>query len=546
MAQAAMALESTAKYYARKDVKAILVILVIAAPLFCVTPMFRHLWSPDELRYAAITREMVVTGNWVVPRLNGDIYTEKPPLHFWLAALAAKLLGERSSYVLIIPSMLAALGCLVLTYLFGRTLFDADTALLSALILATSSLFLAMAQYLRMDMLLAFFIQAALLCFYQIYSRNPKGRAYHIAFYLSLALATLTKGPVGVVLPAMIIVIYLSLRRDLKSLWKLKPITGSLIFALIVGSWLAASVNKAGWEYLELILVRQNLVRAYDSWDHDQPFYFYIAHFPATFFPWFPFVIGAFVSQRASIRRLRIDHGTLFPVVWFAAIFIFFSLMSGKVAVYLLPLIPAASLLAAKFWHDSATTSDADLKRCFAVSGYAVWAILIVMGVAFLCGLRLNPIDFSAQAIGILFVSFGVAGAALWRSNHVRLAFVIIIAFMVSSLTYSTWRLAPILDREISLIALGDKIAAVRQNQERIGMYDCARPSLYYYTGSRITMMKEWSEVTSFLSSDDRVLCIIEEEKFRELKKRFKRNLYSLGSVVSNGKQLVIVSQHGA
>lgn len=546
MAQAEMALESYSKYYVRKDAKAILIILVIAAPLFCVTPMFRHLWSPDELRYAAITREMVVTGNWLIPRLNGDTYTEKPPLHFWLAALTAKLLGERSSYVLIIPSMLAALGCLILTYLFGRMLFDAETAMLSALILATSSLFLALAQYLRMDMLLTFFIQAALFCFYQIYRRNEKSPGHYIAFYVSLALATLTKGPVGVVLPAIIIVIYLALRRDLKSLWKLKPVTGVLIFALIVGSWLVACVREAGWGYLELILIRQNLVRAYDSWDHDQPFYFYLAHFPATFFPWFPFVIGAVISQRASIRRLKFDNPTLLPVVWFASIFIFFSLMSGKVAVYLLPLIPAASLLAAKFWRESATTSDADLKKCFTASGYAVWVILVLMGIAFLCGLRLNPIDFSAQAMGLIFISFGVTGAALWRSNRVRLAFVLIVAFMVSSLAYSTWRLAPVLDREISLIALGDKIAAVRQNQERIGMYDCARPSLYYYTGSRITMMKEWAEVTSFLSSDDRVLCIIEEEKFKELEKRFKRNLYSLGSVVSGGKQLVIVSQRGA
>ncbi|HKY04090.1 MAG TPA: hypothetical protein VJQ56_04325, partial [Blastocatellia bacterium] len=280
-------------------------------------------------------------------------------------------------------------------------------------------------------------------------------------------------------------------------------------------------------------------------WDHAQPFYFYLAHFPATFLPWFPFLIGAFVSQRDSIRRPRFDHGALLPVIWFASVFIFFSLMSGKVAVYLLPLIPAAALLVARFWHESVTTEDAKLKRCFTVSGYAVWVVLVAMGIAFLSGLRLNPVDLSAPSLGLLFISFGVAGAALWRSNRLRLAFVVIIASMVSSLAYSTWRLAPILDREISLIALGDKIAAARRNQEPVGMYDCARPSLYYYTGSRITMMEEWAEVTSFLSSDDRVLCVIEEGKFKELKRRLKRNLYNLGSVASGGKQLIIVSQHG-
>lgn len=543
MASALMIQESDSKSLIRKDARAILILVLVAIPLFFVTPFFRELWSPDEPRYAAITREMVETGNWLIPHLNGELYAEKPPLHFWLMASSALLWGSFDNFVLLLPSTLAALGCLILTFFFGRTLFNTTIGLLSGLVLATSSLFLAMAQYLRMDMLLTFFMTTALLCFYQICIRHASRPVYYLAFYVSLALATLTKGPVGVVLPLTSIVLCLALKRDIKSLSKLKPLPGFFIFAFIVSPWLIATVNQAGWEYLQLLLVRQNLVRAYDSWDHDQPFYFYLPYLPAILFPWFPFIIGAFISQRTSIRRRKLDEGTLFLVIWFMSMFFFFSLMSAKVAVYLLPLTPAASLLIGKFWYDS-IDRETDVRKYFIPSGYCVWLIIILVGIAFLSGIKVKPIDLSEESTGVLFISSGVIGLGLWIFNHQKRAFITVIAFMAVLLAHSTWRLAPIVDKESSLGSLGNKIAAIRQNHERVGMYNCDRPSLYFYTGSHITMLKDWQGVISFLSSDDRVLCVLEEENLRELTKRFKQNLYQVGFVESGGKQLVIVSQH--
>jgi 4-amino-4-deoxy-L-arabinose transferase-like glycosyltransferase len=543
MASALMIQESDSEYVIRKDAKAILILVLIAIPLFCVTPFFRELWSPDEPRYAAITREMVVTGNWLVPHLNGELYAEKPPLHFWLMALGTLLWGSCNNFVLLLPSMLAGLGCLIVTYFFGRTLFNTTVGLLSGLVLATSSLFLAMAQYLRMDMLLTFFITTALFCFYEICIRNSGRPVHYLAFYASLALATLTKGPVGVVLPLTSIVLYLALKRDIKSLLKLKPLPGVLLFALIVSPWLIATVNQAGWEYLQLLFVRQNLVRAYDSWDHDQPFYFYLPYLPAILFPWFPFIIGAFITQRTSIRQHKLDDGTLFLIIWFMSVFFLFSLMSAKVAVYLLPLIPAASLLIGKFWYDS-VNRDAEVSKSFTSSGYCVWLSLIIVGIALLYGIEVKPIDLAQEPTGVLFLLSGVVGLSLWILNHKKPAFITVVAFMAVLLAHSTWRLAPIVDKESSLGTLGAEIAAIRPNQERVGMYNCDRPSLYFYTGSYVTMLKDWPGVIDFLSSDDRVLCVLEEENLKELTKRFKPVLHQVGLVESGGKRLVIVSQH--
>jgi 4-amino-4-deoxy-L-arabinose transferase-like glycosyltransferase len=535
----------------KKDLYAVLLLGVIFVPLFFVSTCFRDLWSPDEPRYAAISREMIETGNWVLPRLNQNLYSEKPPLHFWVTAISAQLWGSYSTPALLFPSLLAAMGCLIVTYFFGKRLFNANVGLISSLVLGTSLLFLGMAQILRMDMLLTFFLASAFFSFYRAYDRSQGSAIYYLIFYLLLALTFLTKGPVGIFLTFLVVTFYLAWKRDLKSLWKLRPFTGLLVIMIIVGPWLIASVRQGGWEYLQALIIKQNLVRAYDSWDHDQPFYFYLLYLPAIFFPWFSFFIGALIYQIRLNRRGQRCHGSVFLILWFTTLFIFFSLMSGKVAAYMLPLTPAASILVAQFWHNGILNQKADrsLSLTLSASAYALWFANIILGGIILFGLRLKMTGVLDQWISIPFFCFGVLGLGLWRLDRKKAALITIMIFPVALTAFSIWSLIPAVNARSSLSPLGNTIASLRQNNEKVGMYNCDRPSLYFYTGDQIAMLKSKKEVVDFISSNERVLCVLEEVQFRKLAKRLsKKGLPNrvnwLASVEQDGKKLVIVSQY--
>lgn len=535
----------------KSDAQVILILVMVSMPLFLASSFFRDLFSPDEPRYAAISREMLETGNWVLPHLNGTVYTEKPPLHFWLTALSARLWGNFSTFSLVFPSALAAIGCLIVTYFFGKRLFNRDVGIIGSVVLGTSMLFFMMAQFLRMDMLFTFLLTSALFAFWLGYDQGGAKPVYYLFFYVLLALTFLTKGPVGMVLAFASITIYLGWRKDFRALWRIRPFTGACLILLVAGPWLMAALREGGWEYLQILIIKQSFVRGYDSWDNDQPFYFYAPYLPAVFFPWFPFLIGAFAYQAGANKSGQRSDRTAFLIIWTVTGFIFFSLMSGKMAVYLLPLIPTASILIAHFWHSSITSKRTDrrLSLCLSASGYALWIAGIIIGVALLCGLRLKIIGMPNQIVGGVFLCLGVLGLGMWRLDWKKAALITAMVSTPLSTLVSIWTLVPIANARQSLSPLGSSIALLRQAHEPVGMYQCDRPSLYFYTGDPIAMLKSENELLDFLSSEERVLCVIDEVEFGRLAKRISRRdtaqqINWLAGVELNGKKLVIVSQY--
>ena len=162
------------------------------------------LWNPDEPRYAHVVREMVSRGDWVLLHFNGKVYAEKPPLFFWLIALSSFLWKGVTSFSARLPAAFFATGTVLLTWAMGRRLYSARTGFLAGLILATAGEFAYLATRVNIDAILAFFTTAALYAFLSRYlkDRDEEGRpekmggAAFYAFYLGMAMATLTKGPV--------------------------------------------------------------------------------------------------------------------------------------------------------------------------------------------------------------------------------------------------------------------------------------------------------------------------------------------------------------
>ena len=346
----------------QKYLSSIGIIILLAIPLFFLAPFFRDLLIPDEPRYTEIAMGMAKTGNWFVPHYQGELYSEKPPLFFWLLAASAKLLGGWYPFAMILPAILAAIGGLLVTYRFALFLFQQRiVAILSALVLMTSGLFVGIGQTVRMDTILLLCISLSLWCFYRLFESTTTAHnwPYALVFFLAAGIGTLTKGPVAIGLPGLIIMIFLGWNRFYRHqsgqvipvLKKMHLFWGTLLYLTIVLLWLIPAISQQGWEYAYLILIKQNFGRVYSDWaPHPRPWYFYLYTFPWISLPWFPFFVSAAVTKRSVPVSPKESQSLTFLWIWWSTTFIFFSLVKGKLEIYLLPLFPPTAMIVGKLW----------------------------------------------------------------------------------------------------------------------------------------------------------------------------------------------------
>src|SRR4030043_187953 len=205
-------------------------LLVFCFVLFFINLGQWDLWNPDEPRYAQVAREMVNGGEWILMHFNGKVYGDKPPLFFWFIALSSFLWQGFNSFSVRFPSALFGTLTVLLTFLIGKYLYSSRTGFLSGLIIATSVQFAFLSTRANIDTTLTFFTTASFLCFFQWYRMNKneeirKGYLKDLSiygFYICMALATLTKGPVGFILPLLVCLVYLIVQKDWEGVERMK------------------------------------------------------------------------------------------------------------------------------------------------------------------------------------------------------------------------------------------------------------------------------------------------------------------------------------
>ena len=195
------------------------------------------------------------TGQYILPHINAEIYPDKPPLFFWLIALASKPFGDVTACAARLPAALATLGGILLVWLFARKLYDPLTALLAALILFTSRKFFSVGLSVHFDPLLAFWTTLALLLFYCGYEKQKGAGKYFILSYVSMGCALLTKGPVGFAIPLITIALFLVLKRDFSKIKDIALGKGILIILGMLALWLAPACILGGGEYSQNIIL---------------------------------------------------------------------------------------------------------------------------------------------------------------------------------------------------------------------------------------------------------------------------------------------------
>ena len=323
-------------------------ILLAALAIWCANLDYRKLALSDEGRYSEIPRYMAQSGDWLTPRLNGIKYFEKPPLQYWATAAAYTAFGEHQWTARSWPALTGFLG-LLLTFFVGRRLFGPAVGLYAALVLGSSLLYVGMAHILTLDMGLAFFMTmalAGLLLGLDPRTPEPARRRWLWLAAAGCALAVLSKGLIGIVLPGAVVVLYALARRDFGLVLRLPWLSGALVFFAVCAPWFVA-VSLVNPEFPEFFFIHEHFAR-YTTKVHlrFRPWWFFIPILMAGILPWLLTLFDALVKawRRVDLRGRDFDP-TLFLLIWAGFIFFFFSLSSSKLPSYILPIFPALALL---------------------------------------------------------------------------------------------------------------------------------------------------------------------------------------------------------
>ncbi len=316
-----------------------------------------HLFEPDEGRYAEIPREMVVSGDWVTPRLDGIKYFEKPALQYWATAAAFTVFGQHAWTARLWSALSAYLG-LLLTFALARRLYDVRTAQLAVIVQASSLLYIGLARITTLDMSLCFSLQLALYALTLLAQQRakvpatpaaagPQGRQLPLLLGIGIAFAVLSKGLAGILIPLAVAGIYFLWRRDWSLPLRARPWWGLLALLLLAAPWFLL-VSQRNPEFAHFFFVVQHFQRYLSTagFDRYQPAWFFIPVLLLGILPWTSLLPGAL--QRAWLAVREGENGTAVLLVWTAFVFAFFSLSHSKLIPYILPLLPAISLLLAR------------------------------------------------------------------------------------------------------------------------------------------------------------------------------------------------------
>ena len=358
-----------------------LAVLVAMVALVGAPSLFtRDLWNPDEPRYTEVAREMVALGDYVLPHLNGEPYPEKAPVFFWLTAALWKAgAGFNSGRIV---TLLAVLATLVLVYLAVRGTVGGRGALLAAAAALSTGLLFKFVRRGVLDPLLMFTVTAALFSGFLALRREARHpRLLWLACYAATALGVLNKGPVALAWTALPLLVFgILARKELKAGgWV--HLAGVALLAAIALAWVIPACKAGGEEYTNTLLFRP-FARVHNASRAKEPPYYYLWQAPPYLLPWM-LVLPLAVIAAVRRWRTRREHLPLLATVWLIVPVLFFSLISGKRIVYILPIVPAAGILVGWYFTAEGVRQGRLLaaeKRLMGIAFLVVLATGVVLG----------------------------------------------------------------------------------------------------------------------------------------------------------------------
>jgi 4-amino-4-deoxy-L-arabinose transferase-like glycosyltransferase len=496
------------------------------------------LFDLDEAIYAETSREMIETGDWLTPQYNYSPDFDKPILLYWIMATAMKTFGL-SEFTARLPSAVFGIMLLVVTYGLTQSVWNPRVAMLAMLILASSLEMVVLSHAALTDMILVFFLTVALASFY-LFFKTKRG-IWLIGLYSAVGLAVLTKGPIGLVLPGLIIALFIASVgswgewfRRLRLHW------GIVIFSAIVLPWYGAMFRHHGSEIWESFFLRHNIERftSVIGGHSGAPFY-YLGILAVGFFPWMAFlpisVVSLFSALNATgwgkFRRIPIEKPfEWFLILWMATVLVFFTVAGTKLPNYIAPAFPAMAILVAGWWErkldESNSSPDRGERATFGLLGVVTLALAVVFLVV-PSGIEWARIKYAASAPflvqpielnGILMVLsmtllVGVMTfLAFYQLARRWAAFMILVLTMGLFVFLLMFKLIPSVSGYIQkpLRDLAVQSGGWIHREEPLVLFGLKKPSVLFYTrrGAIFLKANQENSLRDFLSANPRAVVL--------------------------------------
>jgi 4-amino-4-deoxy-L-arabinose transferase-like glycosyltransferase len=396
----------------------VLPLLALGLPIFLLGLGSPALYDPHESLYAEIAREMVARGDWLTPHLNGTRYLDKPPLFYWLIAIAYTVFGV-SEFSARLPVALAGLGGVLVTWGIGRHLFGDRSGVLAGLVLTTSVGYLVFSRQLLPDMVFAGFTT---LSFYGVLRAGEENRLWNpwsLLAYTALALAVMTKGFVGL-FPLVVLATYGLLSGSLHVLHGLRSRWGGLLFVLLIVPWhLIIGWQHEGyfWHYFANEHFLRFLGRRHplDFISLPLPIFFLVLFL--WLLPWSPYMALAIPRPWPQLGKPlpREDAGQLLMLLWASMFLLFFALSQARLPQYCLPAMPALALLIGRSLdkrYSGSISSSVGLLIATAIAALLP-ALALLLLPAYLD--QYHQLGLTDRAVALIRVVFGlmVGGSAV-------------------------------------------------------------------------------------------------------------------------------------
>ena len=514
--------------------------LLAAVMLVCATLYTWQLGTiaflgKDEPKNAQTAREMMERDDWVITTLEGEPWFDKPILYYWTARVAYRVVGVGELGARLGPA-LAALLSVFLTYLLGRRVMRNDSAgVLAAFVLGTGLLFWHFARTSVTDALLSCFVTGTLVAY--LFARDGVRPVLNLhLMYACAAMATLAKGPVGIVLPGMIIVT----DRILSRKWSLRGlhlVTGTAVFLAVAGPWYYLVMVRSEGQFFRDFILHNNLERFQGTAElpHAGPFYYYIPFLLLGPFPWAVFLPTAVLRLARGFRDLeqRDREQYRFLLSWIALPVIFFSMAGSKLPSYLLPILPAVAVILTREIRELLRLQGSRVERPFQVT-VALFALLSSgIAVALLHYARTYE-TYLLEAVTPLCVvlvvsAVGTLVAAAIHRRHAAVACIGVSAVLVP-LSVVQWGLPPVEHyasaREIALQAM-----ARQPEPGTLFSFRFYDNSFFFYTDATVERLWERRHIENRVDKLGTALCFVRDEDLAHMKESKRFAAEELGHV---------------
>ncbi len=489
---------------------------------------------PDEKRYINSTKEMVKTGDYITPRYQGRLRFQKPILFYWLIVLSYKLWGV-GVYGARFPSILAALLNVILVYLIGRDLFGKRTGVFSALVLSTSEVYFMYSRFSTPDMTFYLFIAASVYLFIKAYRGDIKGPFKYIYMYVPMALAMLTKGPLGIIYPMATACLFLALRREWPVMREMKILPGLLVFAAISGPWFAAMVILHGDAYIGNVWTMEIMKKVkyfssgggtnFIAYFFKSAFYYagmtFVRHLPWSLF----LPASLFSAQSFFFKRRKAEWGYGLITAWCLAIFAALVLIWSKESYYVLALSMPLSVILGKYFSDLAEKDGAVRDILFKlpfIAGAAVSFLAVLLWLVFITYAMEGP----AVSPSLLMIAVPAFMAYAHSSKKRILLPASLFAASFAFFAYLAGYIMPLLGND-PLAEVAEEIRCVVRPEDHVGVassevsYNRLNALMEGHKAVRVVPRRitDWSQrkdlIIDFLTPEKgRVFCAITKDDY--------------------------------